>query len=345
MKWFAKKPDYQINCEQGIDSIEQISIGGVKQSILIQGEDVSRPVLLFLHGGPSMPTPGVSSRGRDYTIATNTRELVKHFILVFWDQRGTGRSYHPSIPQSSMNLAQFVADTLELTDHLRHRFSQEKIFLVGHSWGSIIGLMAATAYPDRYYSYVGLSQVVNWTENDRLGLAWCKQEAIRRNHRRAIRELEAIGEPPFVESFEQWGVLRKWQRNFGTMIYTDEEIRHPGLASIMMDMIRSKDYSLKDVYHTLVSGFRLVYTKDFILELPSIDFPNTSPEVHIPVTFIHGKHERHVFGSLVEDYFHQLKADRGKRLLWMNKSSHAFHPDDTRLIEQHLIEELRYIQP
>ncbi|QBP42043.1 hypothetical protein [Paenisporosarcina antarctica] len=85
----SKKSDF-ISTENGISEINSIKIGGINQSILIQGEDSAKPILLFLHGGPSLPLPGVSSRGSNYTIVTNTKELVKHFIVVFWDQRGTG---------------------------------------------------------------------------------------------------------------------------------------------------------------------------------------------------------------------------------------------------------------
>lgn len=344
LPFLLKKPDFVIG-EEGINTVKKVTIGGIAQTILIQGEDRSKPVLLLLHGGPSMPIPGVSSRGSDYTIATNTKQLVKHYIVVFWDQRGTGKSYDKSIPQQSMRIAQFVADTIELTDYLRESFAQDKLFLAGHSWGSIIGLMAADLHPEKYYSYIGLSQIVNWTENDRLGLLWAKEEAKKRNNTKALSELISVGEPPFVESFEQWKVLRKWQRAFGTLVYTDEHIQHPGLTKITLDMLRAKDYTLKDMYNTLYKGFQLVYTLDFINELPHIDFAKTISKVHLPVTFIHGTRDVHVFGKLVEHYVDTLEAEHGKRIIWLDKSGHAFHPDDTKEIEDILIGELKHCQP
>lgn len=342
MRFFSRKYDFNIP-EGGICAIEKVHLGGIDQYVLIQGESPSNPVLLLLHGGPSMPIPGVSSKGRDYTIATNTKELVKHYTVVFWDQRGTGKSYHPSIPANTMTVPQFVSDTLEVTDYLRKKFSQNKIFLAGHSWGSILGLMAVSQQPHKYHSYIGLSQVINWTENDRLGLEWTKEEAKRRNNLKALRELNAVGEPPFVESVEQWGILRRWQRNFGTLIYTDEHIKHPGLFKITMDMLLSKVYSIKDMFNTFYKGFQLVYSLEFIQELPRIDFMRTAAQVSIPVTFIHGAKDVHVYGSLAEEFFNRLKADQGKRFIWLDKSGHAFHPDDTRMIEKHLIEELRHL--
>jgi pimeloyl-ACP methyl ester carboxylesterase len=339
---FTKKLDYTIS-EGGISSVETVNIGGVQQTILLQGENRNNPVLLVVHGGPTMPLPGVSSKGRDYTIVTNTKELVKHFIVVFWDQRGTGKSYHPTIPQESMNIGQFISDAKDLTDYLRDRFNQEKIFLAGHSWGSTISLKLAATYPEKFYSYVGLSQIISWTENDRLALGWIKEEAKRRGHKKALKELESVGEPPFLESFQQWGLLRKWQRKFNTLIYTDEQVKHPGLLGVSKQMLQSEDYSLKDIVHSYYHGFKLIYTQRFIEELNQYNYMVSINELPIPVTFIHGRKDYHVHGSLVEEYFNQLNAHNGKTFIWAEKSAHLFHPEDTKMIEQYLIKELRHI--
>lgn len=121
----------------GISSVEEVNLGGVNQQILIQAEDKNKPVLLILHGGPSMPMPGVSCRGVDWVFNLSISELMKNFIVVFWDQRGTGKSYSRKIPISSMNIEQFVSDTNELIDWLRLKYGQDKIYLSGASWGSI----------------------------------------------------------------------------------------------------------------------------------------------------------------------------------------------------------------
>jgi len=337
MKLLVKKPDFKIG-SGGINVIEKKVIGGIEQSFLIQGEDPANPVLLFLHGGPSMPLPGISSRGRDYTIVTNVKKLVKHYTVVFWDQRGTGKSFHDNIPAGEMAISQFVDDTLELTDCLREKFRQQKIYLFAHSWGTLIGLQAVSQKPDLYYAYYGLSQIVSWTENDKLGYKWAVAEAEKRNNQKALQDLAAVGEPPYTESLEQWAVLRKWQQRFGTLIYTDQEIKHPGYAKIASDFIFSQDYSLADIYNTFFKGFKLIYTPDFVREVATIDFAQTIPAVKLPVTFIHGSKDVHVHGSLLEEYYNKLHAEKGKRLIWMEKSGHAFHPDDTREIERILIE-------
>jgi pimeloyl-ACP methyl ester carboxylesterase len=336
---FTGRTDFIVS-ENGISSVEKVEIGGIDQYILIQAEDPTKPVLLFLHGGPSMPLPGVSNRGKDYTIATNTKELVKNFVLVFWDQRGTGKSYSKRIKQETMNVKQFIADANELTDYLRKRFSQEKIFLAGHSWGTIIGLSLISLHPEKFYSYVGISQIVSWTKNDEQCLLWAKDEAEKRKNKKAIAELNAVGLPPFLDSSEQWGVLRKWQLRFNSMVYSDHEIKHPGMFNSSKVVFQSKDYTLKDAYNSFYKGFKLVYTLDFIKEISKINFKEQTPKLEIPVTFIHGTKDVHLFGKPVEEYYQHLEAAKGKRLIWLDKSSHAFHPDDTKLIEAYIIEEL-----
>ncbi len=338
---FTNKLDYIISAK-GLSSVQTINLGGVEQTILLQGENPNNPVLLMIHGGPTMPLPGVSSKGRDYTIITNTKELVKHYVVVFWDQRGTGRSYHKNIAPESLNFSQFVSDANELTDYLRQRFNQEKIFLSGHSWGSTISLQLAANYPEKFYSYVGLSQIVSWTENDKLALNWIKEEAKRRGNNKALKELESIGEPPFVESFQQWGLLRKWQRKFNTLIYTDKDVRHPGLLGVTKPMFQSEDYTLMDIVNTYYHGFKLIYTQAFIEELALVNFIDTVKEFVIPVTFIHGKKDFHVHGCLVEEYIKHLKSTKGKTFVWAEKSAHLFHPDDTRIIEQYFIQEIKH---
>src|ERR1700730_12307496 len=100
MAFFRNKRDFSIG-ENGSDSVEKILLGGTEQAVLIQAENPTNPVLLFVHGGPCMPVPGVVSRGQDYAVSIATRELVKHFVVVFYDQRGNGKSFDKSTPAQS----------------------------------------------------------------------------------------------------------------------------------------------------------------------------------------------------------------------------------------------------
>ncbi len=176
MKFFVGKPDFSIP-KNGMSQIQKITVGGIEQAILIQTENITNPIILFLHGGPSMPVPGVSNRGKDYAFVTNTKRLVQHFTLVFWDQRGTGKSYSKKIPKETMHLSQFVEDANEIIDYLLVRFHQDKLHLIAHSWGTMIGLSLVKKYPEKVHSYTGFSQVTNWTENDKLCYRWLLDKA------------------------------------------------------------------------------------------------------------------------------------------------------------------------
>ena len=146
----------------GISSLEQIELGGLKQWIFIRGEDQNNPILLFLHGGPGEPVMAMSgSRKFD-------SELIKHFTMVHWDQRGAGKTYSPNIPVESMTLDRLVEDCSELIDYLREKLDKKKVFVVGHSGGTIIGLRIAKAYPEKLYAYVGVAQIVNDFEQHRI---------------------------------------------------------------------------------------------------------------------------------------------------------------------------------
>jgi pimeloyl-ACP methyl ester carboxylesterase len=337
MKFIPSRLDYTIPAG-GISTIETVNLGGLDHSVLIQAENPNNPVLLFLHGGPGMPMPGVSCRGRDFTGAMATKELVKHFVLVYYDQRGTGKSFSSRIDQATMRVEQFISDAEEMVHYLTQRFQQDKIYLVGHSWGTILGLALAARIPNKLHSYVGLSQIVNWTKNDMLCREWIIEEATRWGDSKAILELESVGLPPYTESMKQWGVLRKWMFKYKSMIYTSDDVKHPGFHEVLYIMMKSPDYSLMDIINTFYRGFFKTFTKSMIEDFAQINFIKSAPRLEIPVHFIHGRKDVHVFGSLVEEYFNVLDAPRGKQLQYVEKSSHIFHPEDGKIIEQFLID-------
>jgi pimeloyl-ACP methyl ester carboxylesterase len=135
------------------DGLIFIDVNGSKHCILVRGSDPSNPVLLYLHGGPGQSLIPFAH------VATST--LTDSFTVVYWDQRGAGLSYSAATPAKTINLAQLIDDTISVTDYLRNRFGQDKIFLVGHSWGSTLGTLAVLKCPSKYAAYVGVGQVVS----------------------------------------------------------------------------------------------------------------------------------------------------------------------------------------
>jgi pimeloyl-ACP methyl ester carboxylesterase len=196
------KNSTRIESPNGISSLEEVTLGGVKQWIFIRGMDQNNPVLVFLHGGPGMPIYGMaSSRWED-------AELIEHFTVVHWDQRGTGKSYDPGLP---MTVDRIVEDCSELIDYLRERFGKEKVFLVAHSWGTVFGVKVAHRYPGKIYAYVGVAQLINNAEREQMTYDYVVAEAQRSGDVAMQRALEEIGPPPFDsldELYEKDGYIR-----------------------------------------------------------------------------------------------------------------------------------------
>jgi len=131
--------------------MDEVVLNGATQSLLIRGENRDNPLLLFLHGGPGNPASVFSH--------SYQREMEKYFTVVQWDQRGSGKSYG-SIPAESMTKDQFLADTHALIVLLLKRYDKQKLYLIGHSWGSFLGITTAYKYPELIHAYVGTGQMV-----------------------------------------------------------------------------------------------------------------------------------------------------------------------------------------
>lgn len=332
---FMKKRDFTIP-STGIDSVETVLLGGVEQTILIQAADPTKPVLLFVHGGPCMPVPGVVSRGQDYAVAIATRELVQQFVVVFWDQRAAGKSYNPSIDSRSIRVNQFIDDCEELIDVLRNRFSQGKVYLAAHSWGTVIGLTVAERSPEKLYAYMGISQILNWTENDQFCYEWLYAKAKEIKNRKTLKVLEKIGKPPYTHNLQDWLEFRRLLVANNSMIYKSKTVKHPGMWGGVKMFLRSPDYSWKDMFHTFKSAYNLTYTKEIIADFAEINL-NKIEKVEIPVFFFHGVRDIHLDWKPVELFVEKLEAVQGKEFILYPNSSHMFHPEEAKQIESYVI--------
>jgi len=224
--------DTKITGITSIESLEKITLGDVEQWILIRGEDRSNPVLLWLHGGPGRPTLPLATK--------HDSELIKHFVVVHWDQRGAGKSFSPEIPTSSMIMDQFVSDTIELTQILNERFNKQKLFLIGHSWGSKVGVLTVNQYPDLFHAFIGLGQSVYSADGDSIGFQFALDRASSEDNQKAIRQLEEIGPPPWTTS-KQRSIYSRWINKFGGtgINFT--------IQDYYREIINSPNYSLQDI--------------------------------------------------------------------------------------------------
>ena len=153
-----------ITSPNGIDGLEAVQIGGIQQWIEVRGQNVNNPILLFIHGGPGIafiPLAGAWQASWE-----------RFFTVVQWDQRGAGKTYASNdkeLQRKTMNIPQMEHDTLDVVNYLRNRYKREKVFVLGHSWGSVLGLWLAHEHPELIYAYVGVGQVINTEQNEEVG--------------------------------------------------------------------------------------------------------------------------------------------------------------------------------
>src|SRR5262249_40993606 len=136
-----------------IDRKECLTIGGMPQWIALRSDNVDNPIILFLHGGPGTAQISFSRKSQE--------GLEDSFLVVNWDQRGAGRSYSRSLRKEDMNIDRFIEDAEELIAYLLKRFGQEKVYLVGHSWGTSIGAYLTARRPDLVWADIAIGQIVD----------------------------------------------------------------------------------------------------------------------------------------------------------------------------------------
>ena len=306
---FSIKDKQGHNVSQSIASLEKVNLGGQEQWILIRGMDTTKPIILFVHGGPGTANMSLL---RKYT-----NELEKHFIVVTWDQRGAGKSYQAINPHSSMSIAQFVLDTGELTQLLCDRFHQKKIFLVGHSWGSLIGIFSIQKYPDLYHAYIGIGQIVNMQENEQISYDWTLAQATKAEDKQAIRTLTEIGNPPYTGDWQKKMMTqRRLLGKYGGELYGSSEGAFPLIFS---SLICATEYSLIDK----VNFFKGIFASNHLLwqELLTINLKEKNLLFKVPIYFVLGKHDYEAPFVLAEQYFEIIKAPK-KELIWFENSAH-----------------------
>ncbi|HKT49416.1 MAG TPA: alpha/beta hydrolase [Candidatus Angelobacter sp.] len=198
---------YAIRSSHGIDEASFVSIGGIEQWITIHGQDRANPVLLFLHGGPGDVT--------SCWALTLFAPWEEHFTVVQWDERGAGRTLKKSGPgiASTLTVDRMAQDGIELAEYLRKHLGKQKIVLVAHSFGSIIGLKMVQTRPDLFYAYAGTGQVADETKNYAAAYDALLNKARVLGNERAIEELSKVGPPPY-SSGEGFRVQRKWANAF-----------------------------------------------------------------------------------------------------------------------------------
>lgn len=285
-----------------IDTTEVVQIGGIKQFISIKGNKWENPLLLILHGGPGKSlipfAPGF------------TDKLLNDFTVVNWDQRNTGETL--SLNQSKAHVAVDLlkSDALEIVQYLTSRYNQKKIYLLSHSWGSVMGFELASKHPELFLGYIAVSPVVDANESASLFVKDLKIWAAKTNNQAASQELENIKLP--FQNQDDFFYAQKWL------------FIHNGVPGIEKD-------EFKTAYYNWMNDWFPIWKENAKTNLPA-----SYPKIDCPIYFFIGVADNQSYYTLAEKYYKELKA-KHKNLYWFKKSGHTIFNTEADKLQYELI--------
>lgn len=302
--------------EGSIAELRKVNVNGHNEWISIRGKDKNAPVLLFLAGGPG----GTQMAATRYELA----KLEDNFVVVSWDQPGSGKSCGCMWP-SHITPMTYVQDGIALTEYLKEQFGQEKIYMMGESWGSALGIFIIKEKPEYYAGFIGTGQMVNFKESEIRDYHKAIEIAEEKGDEKKVRDLVSLGEPPYYD-----GIIAMKSGSYlnylSTYMASDPEITNGGYNTLR-DMF-SQEYGLLDsinFFGGLVTTFNAVYPN-----LYETDLRKDYAHLDVPVYFFIGRHDINAPTDLAEDYYNILDAPQ-KKLVWFEHSGHSPWINETDL--------------
>jgi pimeloyl-ACP methyl ester carboxylesterase len=322
-----------------IISLEKIKIGNINQWISIRGKNTDNPILLYLHGGPGTP---VMPLFRHFQAP-----LEEYFIVIQWEQRGAGKSFSWKIPKETMTIEQFISDLHELIEILMKRFKKEKIFLMGHSWGSVLGTYMVQQHPELFYAYIGVGQASDTIETEKIMYQFVLNRSKKINNKKGLKKLEKIGPPfhglqPPYKSFYKGGYISKMSvyglvAKYGGLIYSAKDYK-TFLRLFLKYLPKFRpEYSIVDLFR-MIQG-NIFSTKIMMKELLTVNLFEQVPELEVPVYTLMGRYDYNWSAELAKKYFDTLKAPK-KEFIWFENSAHAPNGEEPEKFNKIVIEKI-----
>jgi pimeloyl-ACP methyl ester carboxylesterase len=295
--------------KDSISEIISLEIGGIDQKMIIRGKNRKNPVILFLHGGPG---------STEFPFSGGLRAVLENdFTICWWEQRGAGMSYSADIDPSTMTLDQLVSDTAELSNYLRAKFDQDKIFLIGHSWGTFLGMYVVQKYPELFHAYIGIGQISNQFESEKIAydymLEWA-QETKDKNLGKALSGFSLTDENSLTMDY--MAVRSTGMNKLGI------GLRHNDMTmgQMIFDMLTCRAYTFREKINWII-GSR--YSLEHLWAVvPATNLNNAIPVVEVPVFITQGKYDYQVSTTLAEQYFENLDAPY-KQFYVFENSAHS----------------------
>lgn len=312
--------------EGSIAELTKLTLNGHKEWISIRGVNKDAPILLFLAGGPG----GTQMAAVRYELA----ELEKHFVVVNWDQPGSGKSYH-CMNRKDISVQTYIEDGVALTEYLRERFGQEKIYLMGESWGSALGIFMIDHTPEYYAGFIGTGQMVDFAETERLDYQKAMDIAKENGDEKRIQALLQQGEAPYYEG--NIALLSATYLDYLSSAMTANPDITNGGYHTFRDMFAS-EYGVFDSINYMLgvmNTFNVVYPT-----LYGTDLRESYAELEVPTYFFIGRHDINAPTELAEEYYEIVDVPE-KELVWFEHSGHSPWMNET---EKFMQETLRVFQ-
>lgn len=308
--------------------IERPIIGGISQTLIIRGSNPANPVLLYLHGGPG--TPEYAFIRREFA------RLEHHFTICYWEQRGAGKSATPGKQPINLTTDQLVADTAEVTRYLLRKFDQQQVYLLGHSWGSMLGVLAAQKHPELFAAYIGIGQVGEQYIGEQLSLAFVQEQARKVNHTSAYTAIEKLQLPAKEAPASIWLpyllAQRKWVAEFGGALYRSNMNK-----TAPRQLITCPEYTLREKLNYIAAS-----KQSILLLWETVLQRNLTAEVNrlaVPVFILQGRHDYQTPFATARAFFEQLEAPE-KHWYTFEEAAHFPHTECYLQVEHVLCTEV-----
>jgi pimeloyl-ACP methyl ester carboxylesterase len=313
----------------GVEELLPVQINGITQWMSIRGRDRRNPILLFLHGGPGSPEMPAA-----YTYQSPWED---YFTVVQWDQRSTGKTYaanDPNAVASTITVEQMTSDAEEVVRYLQKRYDKKKIFLLGHSWGSVLGVALAQRHPEWFYAYLGVGQMANTQRSEELGYRFAVEQAKAHDNTEAEQELAAIAPYPgdiTKLTIAKVGVQRKWVMYYGGLTYGRTDFKYDANAWEL-----SPDYTEKELDTEGDGSFASL--THLVGAFVTLNYDSVT-RFKCPIFLFEGRHDYTVSDVVAEEWFKHIEAPY-KKLVWFDNSAHMVYQEQPGQFLYYLITDL-----
>ncbi len=311
--------------ENSVATVEMVELGGVEQFVVTRGVDRSKPVLLMLHGGPGLPSTLLRS--------LMSPELEENFVVVMYDQRNAGRSEKGNI--EDMTVERHVADALELTDILRKRFAQEKIYLLGHSWGAHLGLFVAQAAPEKYHALVNTGQALV-TDVSEICEVFIRSSvigtALEEEYITGLREQREL----LNDLWQEGNCVNEVVAPLGGEIHGETR---EALRVLLPAMLRAPEYRPLDILKIM----RFNNEHRWALTDQAFELGTNVAELGLPVYFFLGRYDYVTPSLAAAEFFNNLEAP-SKEVVWFEESAHFTFMEEPEKFAQELVRVKREVR-